>query len=134
MPAASGWGFPASYRLRTPADFAAMRRGRRIPAGCVRVVWRPNGGGHARLGLAVSRKYGGAVARNRLKRVLRECFRTHPVRNLPVDVMVIAVSTPEHAFPASTSGDARGVIRDFPRALDRIVREFSKDGAPEGRG
>lgn len=40
------------------------------------VVWGlPNGLDHCRLGLAVPRHVGGAVARNRIKRRLRECFR-----------------------------------------------------------
>jgi ribonuclease P protein component len=33
--------------------------------------------GYDRLGLAASRKLGGAVARNRAKRLLREAFRRH---------------------------------------------------------
>jgi ribonuclease P protein component len=36
-----------------------------------------NGLGYGRLGLAASRRIGGAVARNRAKRLLRESFRRH---------------------------------------------------------
>jgi ribonuclease P protein component len=45
----------------------------------------------ARLGLVVSRKVGGAVQRNRVKRLCRECFR-HLPELLPngVDLIVIA--------------------------------------------
>ncbi len=40
------------------------------------VVWAlPNDLGHHRLGLAVPRRVGPAVARNRIKRLLRESFR-----------------------------------------------------------
>ena len=47
--------------------------------------------GRSRLGLVVSRKVGGAVVRNRVKRVCRECFRLWPDL-LPdgVDLVVIA--------------------------------------------
>ena len=39
-------------------------------------VWvLPNGLEHSRFGLIVGRKHGGAVRRNRIKRVLREGFR-----------------------------------------------------------
>lgn len=43
-----------------------------------------------RLGLAVTRKTGSAVQRNRVKRVLREFFRLHQ-QMLPDDVDIIAV-------------------------------------------
>ena len=59
----------------------------------------PDGGGGAkekarnpsRLGLIVTRKIGGAVVRNRVKRVCRECFRLWPGL-LPdgVDLVVVA--------------------------------------------
>jgi ribonuclease P protein component len=37
----------------------------------------PNDVGHCRLGLTVTRRAGSAVARNRIKRVLRDVFRRH---------------------------------------------------------
>jgi len=36
---------------------------------------RANGVGHTRLGITVSRRIGGAVIRNRIKRLFREIFR-----------------------------------------------------------
>ncbi len=66
-----------------------MRGGRRVHGKGLRCVYRPVSGQHARIGLAVSRKYGNAVQRNRLKRHIRECFRQHRIRHLAVDILII---------------------------------------------
>lgn len=47
-----------------------------------------------RIGLTVGRKVGNAVARNRVKRVLREFFRLHQHQfDCPVDVVVVPKRT-----------------------------------------
>ncbi|WP_231117018.1 ribonuclease P protein component [Pseudodesulfovibrio alkaliphilus] len=72
------------------------------------IVRRESGSGGLRLGLTVSRKMGNAVARNRIKRVVREYFRLHqydfelpldivvvPKRNLEADQLDLALATEE---------------------------------------
>lgn len=68
--------FRARHRLSGALEFAAVhRQGVRRPRGPIIVLVRPNELDCARLGLSVSRKVGGAVRRNTIKRRLREAFR-----------------------------------------------------------
>jgi ribonuclease P protein component len=45
--------------------------------------------GHARMGMTVSRRVGGAVVRNRWKRLLREAFRMTQVDLPPLDLVCV---------------------------------------------
>lgn len=68
--------FPRKYRLRTRTDFDRVYQNDAYAADRVLVVRGcKNGLPYPRLGLSVSRKVGGAVVRNRWKRLIREVFR-----------------------------------------------------------
>jgi ribonuclease P protein component len=79
-----------------------------------------------RLGLSVSRKVGGAVARNKVKRMLRESFaRLEPTLRGGHDVVVVA--RPSAAELVEREGRA-GV----DAALDELVGKGGlRDAAPE---
>jgi ribonuclease P protein component len=86
---------PAGARLTTaervrhrPEYEAIYQNGARLSSRLMTVFVFANGRSFARLGIAATRKLGGAVQRNRTKRLVREVFR----RNKPlagVDVVVI---------------------------------------------
>ncbi|HVB14336.1 MAG TPA: ribonuclease P protein component [Candidatus Dormibacteraeota bacterium] len=60
------------YRLRQSADFRAVRAERQGAGDeVIRVRVRANSVGHPRVGIVVTKRLGGAVARNRLRRRLQ---------------------------------------------------------------
>jgi ribonuclease P protein component len=89
--AAVGQRLPRCARLANATQFSnVFERAIRFSNRAFTVLARNNQRGHARLGLAISKRCASrAVARNRIRRVVRESFRT--TRNdLPaVDVVVM---------------------------------------------
>jgi ribonuclease P protein component len=81
-------------RLRRTSDVQRVyREGRSWRHPLLVLVTRPNGLNLSRVGIAASRKLGGAVARNRAKRLLREAARhLYPQLKAGWDVMLIARS------------------------------------------
>ena len=88
----SSAGLPRDARLRRPGDFAALRTSSGRAGGrCFHMRFRANELGHARLGLAISKRVSKrAVERNRIKRLLRESFRRVRHQLPAVDMMVMA--------------------------------------------
>jgi ribonuclease P protein component len=80
------------YRLTGSADFQRVRRnGKAYAHPLVVLMSCPNGLDLSRFGIAAGRRVGGAVARNRAKRLLREAVRPHVNRtDAGWDVVLIA--------------------------------------------
>ena len=74
-----------------------------------------------RLGLSVSRKCGGAVERNRIKRLLREAFETQAAR-LHVADDVVVVARPDAGELAEREG-LQGVERDLSELVSQAASE-----------
>jgi ribonuclease P protein component len=85
----------------------------------VLLVANQHGGGHdapARLGITVSRRVGGAVVRTRVKRRLREWFRTHrALFPMGKDFVVIA-------RPTAATAPAEEIGRELEGVLARLAR------------
>jgi len=88
----TGHRFPKEARLRKRRDFLKVQhKGRRLWGRQFIVYIRPGQTERSRLGITASRKVGGAVHRNRIKRWVREAFRTQPeLFTTPIDIVVIA--------------------------------------------
>ena len=74
----------------------------------------PNDLPHPRWGLSVSRKVGGAVVRNRWKRLLREAFRLAR-EQLPVGVDLVVIPRP-NAEPTLA-----GLLESLPRLAAKVA-------------
>ena len=74
-----GQSFPPDRRIRKGSEFTAVLtkgRKRSCPYFTLHILPNPSRD-HARFGVIASRRVGGAVQRNRAKRLLREVFRRH---------------------------------------------------------
>jgi len=83
---------PAARRLARAADLRRVQqRGRRERLEHLDVLWTDNQAGHARMGLIVPKFQFTAVARNRLRRRLRELWRRELMGTVPpLDVVMRA--------------------------------------------
>lgn len=104
--------WPREVRLRRSQDFDRVQRaGRRISGPNLVVLHLANGTEAPRFGLAVSRKVGNAVVRNRVKRWLREALRRERLGVGGVDVVVIARSSAASAGYPAVYEEVRSALR-----------------------
>jgi ribonuclease P protein component len=63
------------YRLKKEKDFKTVfNKGKRLFSSSLTLIYLPSS--ELKAGFAVSKKHGGSVNRNRIKRLLRESFRS----------------------------------------------------------
>lgn len=111
--------FPKSVRVRSKLDFAKIYdRGMRLSDSQLLVTAFRNDLGRSRLGLSVSKRCGNAVQRNRLKRLLREAFRSLRA-GLPSGLDLIAQPR------ASTETKLASVKRSLQSLAKRLDRKLA---------
>ncbi len=99
--------FPASRRLKLSRDFARVRaEGRTVRGGLLLLgVLDLGDASEFRVGLVTSKRVGGAVQRNRLRRRLREIVRRHQ-HEIRKGVWLVVVTRPAAARTTSEDLEA----------------------------
>jgi ribonuclease P protein component len=80
----------------------------------------PNGCGHCRLGITVTKKTGGAIRRNRIKRVLRDIFRRKQADLMPAMDLVV------NARPQIVDREMKALEEEFLRSFARLTRRTGR--------
>ena len=110
-------GLSRPERLRKRSEFTAVQgRGKKLHTErfLVFVLPRADSVAPTRLGITVSRKVGGAVTRNRIKRLVREGFRRHKsLFPTGLDVVFLA-----------KQAAARSELSDVVREIEKLCRRL----------
>ena len=122
----TGFTFIKAQHLRSKADFERVYALKCKAADGVLLIFAArNELPVTRIGLSVSKKHGGAIVRNRLKRLLREAFRLmqHQIPS-GMDLIAIPLAKERASLPA------------YEESLVKVVRRLSRrmDQEPKANG
>ncbi len=125
--------FRRADRLRRTREFRAAYAARaRAADGRLVVYARPNGYGRSRLGCSVGKRCGGAVERNRIKRLLREAFRRGRAAWPPGYDLVVVPLGRGYTAAEIEAGLGRLVAKAVAKARRRTARKKAAQAPPDG--
>jgi len=112
--------FPRTCRLTSRRQYLELyQRGKRLSSTSFALFGYPNAVGHTRMGITVTRKIGGAVVRNTIKRRLREVFRRNRFEFNPA--LDVVVNTYHQIRDKSVSQLEQEVVTAFERLAKRFT-------------
>jgi ribonuclease P protein component len=121
------FSFRPCHRLHSGAEFDRVyRQGARAGDHLFAVNALPNAFGHARMGLSISAKtVGNAVARNRVRRLIREIFRHRREQLPPMDLVFTS-------RPGARNAERAELVASLERLITVAVRKASTDTSRPG--
>jgi ribonuclease P protein component len=106
--------FGKEHRIRAPHEYKEIiSRGSRIATSRFTLFILTRGDGEKRIGVSVGKRVGNAAKRNRIKRLVREAFRTHKNRISPGTDMVVIVRR------ISGKEKLSNVVEELSRGLEK---------------
>lgn len=110
--------FAVTHRLLRKDGFNHVVRAKSLSGKGFKVFFVLNQGSNARLGIIVGKKtVPGATDRNRIKRIIRDTFRRHDVKQRNLDIVVMVT----RAAPEENSAQAENLKMLFNRVESRCA-------------
>jgi ribonuclease P protein component len=123
--------FPQSHRIKTPAEFDRCYARKKSASDNVLIVYAcENELPHPRLGCSVSKKIGGAVLRNRYKRLFREAFRQLQ-HEMPSGIDLVVIPRPGEG---PTLDSVKGSLLKLAHQAFRKLAHGTKPQTPKDAG
>jgi ribonuclease P protein component len=121
---ATSFRFRPHEHLRRADDFRRVFERRRSVSDAWLIVYGcENGLPHLRLGLSVSRKFGQATHRNRLRRLYREAFRLTR-HEMPTGLDLVLIPRTVEPPPLAELKQA------LPRLVGQVARKLAREARP----
>lgn len=127
--------FEKRFRLLSASDFKNLRVGSssyKKPS--LIIYFKKNSYNLTRIGISTSKKMGKSHDRNRLKRIIREHFRTSPLKFSGYDILFVvswSKSISAESFEVKESYLKKNLVEYFNFLSREVAKELPKELSPE---